>query len=121
MHTIRQYPKLQLLVYDILKPYICIFDNEYLSFIDHCRKFKLLDFNKFSIVNSHDADTLDSERKKIRSFGEQLPGTQDALVFFKFFEDNIRKKAERCMKSKKRHNTREEEARMEQNVERLIR
>jgi len=49
MSTINQYPKLCLLLYESLKPFICIFDNEYLSFIDFCTKHKLLDFSKFSL------------------------------------------------------------------------
>ena len=56
MRTINEYPKLCLLVYESLQPYVCIFDNEYLSFIDLCTKFKLLDFHKFSVQKS-DADS----------------------------------------------------------------
>lgn len=76
MQTIIQYPKLQLLLYDCLKPFICIFDNEYLSFIDYCsNKFKLLDFNKFKIVNNTDKDKHEKDRKAIRRFGPMLAGT----------------------------------------------
>ena len=49
MKTITHYPKLSLLLYDSLKPFMCIFDNEYLSFIDLCTKEKLLDFNCFQV------------------------------------------------------------------------
>ena len=49
MKTITHYPKLSLLLYDSLKPFMCIFDNEYLSFIDLCTKEKLLDFNSFQV------------------------------------------------------------------------
>jgi len=33
------------MIYEALKPYIQIFDNEYMSFIDICTKNKLIDFN----------------------------------------------------------------------------
>lgn len=89
MQTIIQYPKLALLLYDSLKPYICIFDNEYLSFIDHCTKHKLLDFQKFDIINKHPDKDLTKERKKIRSFGPLLSNIQAAMEFFKDYPKSI--------------------------------
>ena len=45
MTTIQSHSKLSLMIYDALKPYIEIFDNEYMSFIEICTKFKLVDFS----------------------------------------------------------------------------
>lgn len=45
MVTIQQHSKLSLMIYDALKPYIEIFDNEYMSFIEICTKYKLIDFS----------------------------------------------------------------------------
>ena len=45
MFTIQNYPKLSLMIYEALKPYIEIFDNQYISFIDLCTKHKLIDFD----------------------------------------------------------------------------
>ena len=36
------------MIYDALKPYIEIFDNEYMSFIEICTKAKLIDFSCLS-------------------------------------------------------------------------
>ena len=46
MKTIIQYPKLTLMTYEAIKPYVCIFDNDFLSFIDICTKYKLIDLSK---------------------------------------------------------------------------
>ena len=45
MDTLREYPKLSLIVYEAIKPYVPIFDNTFISFIDICERFKLIDFN----------------------------------------------------------------------------
>lgn len=81
MKTIGHYPKLSLLLYDSLKPFMCIFDNEYLSFIDVCSKEKLLDFNNFQINSSQaDFSKLRNSRGLIRRFSQHTPGRQQAIM-----------------------------------------
>ena len=109
MSTINQYPKLCLLLYESLKPFICIFDNEYLSFIDFCTKHKLLDFNKFSLHQKNDTQ-LQIDRSHIRRFGNNSQGRQMAFQFFlKNYRSNLMSKASRTVKSKKSHGGRDEE------------
>lgn len=72
MRTIIQYPKLCLLLYESLKPYICIFDNEYLSFVELCSKYKLLDFNKFQ--GNSDSKQMVVDRGNIRRFNPTSTG-----------------------------------------------
>lgn len=49
MVTIKQYSKLSMMIYEALKPYIQIFDNEFISFIDLLSKKQLIDLNHIKI------------------------------------------------------------------------
>ena len=41
--SIRDYPKLSLLAYEALHPYMEVFDNEYVSFFKQCLKHNLIE------------------------------------------------------------------------------
>jgi len=54
MSTIKQYPKLSLMIYEAIKPYIQIFDNDYLSFVDLCTKNRLINLDVLKIMQIND-------------------------------------------------------------------
>jgi hypothetical protein len=60
MDTLREYPKLSLIVYEAIKPYVPIFDNQFISFIDVCQRSRLIDFDVLKIKKQ----TLDKKNKK---------------------------------------------------------
>ena len=43
LRAIQQYPKLSVLVYDALIDVVEVFDNQFLSFIEHCATHKLIE------------------------------------------------------------------------------
>ena len=78
-----------MMIYEALKPYIQIFDNEFISFIELCSKRQLIDFNHIK-VQQHNIDNCAkskteenfrqiqeknvNDRNKIRKYGSQSNG-----------------------------------------------
>ena len=90
MDTIKQYPKLSLIVYEAIKPYVPIFDNQFISFIDICQKFRLIDFeilkmNKTLLEkkNKKEIQILEEQNSKartgIKTHGQNYSSRENAI------------------------------------------
>lgn len=67
IQTIQWYPRLALLVFDALLPYIEVFDNHFISFIELCQDSHLI-VKDFAITESTERSSmeLDTLMKKIK-------------------------------------------------------
>ena len=118
MKAVKQYPKLLLLLFSAIQPNLCIFSNDYFSFIEQCHKWKLIDFESFKTINNRDQDTVSRERREIRKYNPQSEGRQLGLKFFTQGYDQMLTKAVNKQKAKAK--TSEEEKIHEEKLQSIL-
>jgi|LauGreDrversion4_2_1035121.scaffolds.fasta_scaffold297484_2 hypothetical protein len=84
IQTIQQYPRLALLVFDSLLPYIEIFDNSLISFTELCQEHQLIikDFSQMADNTTRASAEIENLMKKIKLCEGASQGREIILNFF---------------------------------------
>lgn len=95
IQTVNQYPKLAILIFEVLQPYIEVFNNKYISFWKLCQQQKIIDQSNFDNNNID----MDLQKKRIKLSEGASKGREAILDLFlkkykKVIMDEAKKKVD---------------------------